>query len=174
MTELGCFHQICHAVNLENFSIQEARLNTRKDGIVVNSIVIFDRLSDTVVSEQRQHLLQDRLERILVSEEGIKIGGAHHSPKKVHHRNRKNRVSFINDSSTKYTILEVRTANRNGLLKDLTGLAAAKGLNLHFARIITEGEQVTDVFYLADKQGEKIYDQSVLRALESEITDHLE
>ncbi len=171
---IGLFHQICSAVNWENFTIQEARLNTRKDGIVVNSIVIHDRLADTVVTEERQHLLQARIESTLCSDSGIKIGDLPKSPPKVLHRNRKNRVNFINDSSTKYTILEVRTANRNGLLKDLTGLAAAKGLNLHFARIITEGEQVTDVFYLADNNGEKIYDHDILKELETEIFEHLE
>lgn len=171
---LGLFHQICTAVNWENFSIQEARLNTRNDGLVVNSIVICDMVGDKVISEQRQRLLQDRIEKTLKASGEIKIGGLPQKTPKVHHRNRKNRVNFINDSSTKFTILEVRTANRNGLLKDLTGLAAAKGLNLHFARIITEGEQVTDVFYLADAEGEKIYNQSLLDELEADIMSILE
>lgn len=171
---VGLFHQICAAVNWENFSIQEARLNTRKDGVVVNTIVICDMVGTDVVSEQRQRLLQDRIERTLTASDEIKIGDQPKRIAKVHHRNRKNRVSFINDSSTKFTILEIRTVNRNGLLKDLTGLAAAKGLNLHFARIITEGEQVTDVFYLAGKDGDKIYDQDLLNQLKSDITDYLE
>jgi [protein-PII] uridylyltransferase len=171
---VGLFHQICTAVNWENFSIQEARLNTRNDGVVVNTIVIHDMVGDHVVSEQRQRLLQERIERTLIASDEIKIGDQPKRLRKVHHRNRKNRVSFINDSSTKFTILEVRTVNRNGLLKDLTGLAAAKGLNLHFARIITEGEQVTDVFYLAGEDGEKIYNQVILNELETDIKNYLE
>lgn len=171
---IGLFHQLCASVNFENFSIQEARLNTRNDGIVVNTIVIKDRVGDAVISEQRQRLLQERIEKTLMASDEIKIGDQPKRNQKVHHRNRKTRVSFINDSSTKYTILEIRTVNRNGLLKDLTGLAASKGLNLHFARIITEGEQVTDVFYLAGEDGEKIYNHDLLKELEADITNHIE
>ncbi len=168
--QVGLFNKICTAVMLENFTIMEARLNTRSDSLVVNNIVICDALGNNkAISTERQMLLQDRLERILLSTD---------PPPKlprtpVTHELGRTRftkqVKILNEITPRFTVIEVRCADRRGLLQNITSVLYNMDLSIHFARIITNASQVTDIFYVAEPQGGKITDESKLEQLKQQI-----
>lgn len=171
---VGLFNRICTAVMLENFGIMEARLNTRTDGIVANCIVVQDSLGNETISKERRQLLQERIERILTME-----GKAPPAPKPLGapvfgRSSFENTVKLTNDSSTRFTVIVVRCADRSGLLQDLTSVLSERQINIHFARIITEGNRVTDVFYVADSAGEKIVDSEMISSLLKGLKERLE
>lgn len=171
---VGLFYRICTAVMLENFGIVEARLNTRTDGIVANSIVVRDSLGNETISNERQQLLLERIKRILSTE-----GPPPKAPKPpraatIGRSSFENTVKVSNDSSNRFTVVVVRCADRHGLLQDLTSVLSERKINIHFARIITEGSRVTDVFYIADPSGEKIADPEIIVALSQALQERLE
>lgn len=160
---LGLFHEICVAVMLENFVIIEARLNTRDDGIVVNNIVIRDEIADNNITETREQLLQSRLVEILQRD-----GAPPALPKspKSHDVGRsrfRSHVKILNDVSAHFNIIEIRGQDRPGILTLLTEELANLRLNIDFARIITQGNRVTDIFYVTDENGEKIEDEQLIK-----------
>ncbi|MBN2326168.1 MAG: [protein-PII] uridylyltransferase [Candidatus Omnitrophica bacterium] len=169
---VGLFNRLCTAVMLENFDIMEARLNTRSDGIVANSIVVRDALGHEVVSQERQQLLQERIRRILTME-----GPPPKAPKPlgratIGRSSFENTVKISNECSTRFTVVVIRCADRAGLLQDLTFVLSNRQINIHFARIITEGNRVTDVFYTANSSGEKLAQtdvDSLMIALQEKI-----
>lgn len=171
---VGLFNRICTAVMLENFGIMEARLNTRTDGIVANSIVVRDSLGNETVSDERRRLLLDRIERILRMD-----GKPPKAPKPIGapafgRSSFENTVKISNDSSTRFTVMVIRCADRHGLLQDLTSVLSDRQINIHFARIITEGNRVTDVLYVADSAGEKITDSEMISSLRKALQERLE
>lgn len=173
--KVGLFNKICTAVMLENFSIVEARLNTRSDGIVANNIVIRDALSeDKAVSQARQRLLQERIERVLLSKDAPpKLPRQPGAP--VLGRNRfETKVKVLNDISPRFTIIEIRCADRRGLLQNLTSVLYDMDLSIHFARIITEGNRVTDVFYITDAAGNKLDNEESIAQLKKDLQAQLE
>ena len=169
--KVGLFNQICTAVMLENFNIEEARLNTRSDGIVANNIVIRDALGKSDITESRQSLLKDRIAKILTSDAPPpKVPQSIGKPA-IGRSSFANHVRIYNDSSARFTVVVVRCADRRGLLQDLTSVFSEMNVNIHFARIITEGNRVTDVFYVAESSRGKIENQEMLNMLHNNLKE---
>ncbi len=171
---LGLFNRICTAIMLENFSIVEAKLNTRTDGIVANNIIIRDNLSSEIIPESRLELLRERVVRILISNELPPL-----PPKSIISSNMgrssfESTVKISNDSTARFTVIVVRCADRHGLLQDITSVFSPLQINIHFARIITEGNRVTDVLYVADSVGEKITDPDIISSIHKDLIAKIE
>ena len=79
-------------------------------------------------------------------------------------------VSVDNDASSKYTVVEVATRDRVGVLYAITRVFADLGLDIHLAKVDTEGEKVADVFYVTlGQEAEKVMDGDLLAELEREL-----
>ncbi len=69
------------------------------------------------------------------------------------------KVDFDNLVSQAYTILDIRTRDRLGLLYLITSTLSQLGVDIRSAKITTEAEQVVDVFYVTNKDGSKLIDE---------------
>jgi len=75
-------------------------------------------------------------------------------------------VAVSNDESDFYTIVDVAANDRRGLLFDLTRAIADLGHEVFISKAATILDQVTDTFYLKDRDGKKITDPAALDRLE--------
>jgi len=64
-------------------------------------------------------------------------------------------IRFDNLSSPNFSILEVYAEDRIGLLYELSRALNDMAINIHFAKISTEGNRAQDIFYLTDLKGKK-------------------
>ena len=80
-------------------------------------------------------------------------------------------ITFDNEGSEIYTIIEVDTRDRPGLLYDLTRTLAASNVYIANAVIATFGEQVVDTFYVKDMFGLKYYTEAKQRTLEKRLRE---
>ena len=88
-------------------------------------------------------------------------------------------VQVNNEASDSYTIIEVFADDKAGLLFMVAEVLVKLGLSIHMARIGTRLDQVVDVFYVTEVQGEKIPSgersekirQSLCQAVESFLED---
>ncbi|MBE2212329.1 MAG: polysaccharide pyruvyl transferase family protein, partial [Opitutaceae bacterium] len=83
-------------------------------------------------------------------------------------------VTFDNEGSDIYTIIEVDTRDRPGLLYDLTRTLAANNIYIASAMIATYGVQVVDSFYVKDMFGLKLDYRQFVHALVSALLAHTE
>jgi [protein-PII] uridylyltransferase len=65
-------------------------------------------------------------------------------------------VTVDNTSSSFFTIIEVFTYDFPGLLFSVTDALYRCDLNIWVAKIATKADQVVDVFYVRDLNGEKV------------------
>jgi len=77
------------------------------------------------------------------------------------------------DASGKYSVLEVVTADRPGVLARIARVLEKFRLQLRSARINTLGERVDDVFYLTDRQRQPILDAVLRRKIEDAVCTQL-
>ncbi len=76
-------------------------------------------------------------------------------------------VELINDGSAGFTIVEVFTQDRVGVLHAITRTIAECGLDIHLSKISTEGEKAADVFYVTRRDGGgKLTEPDEIAALE--------
>ena len=79
------------------------------------------------------------------------------------------RVLLNNNAHPSCTIIEVQAPDRVGLLYHLLRAISHGGITIEAARIATEQKAALDVFYLRNKDGEKITTENALARLERRI-----
>ena len=82
-------------------------------------------------------------------------------------------IEVDNDVSDHYTVLDVYTQDRVGVLFAITNTLFHLGLSIHIAKITTNVDQVLDVFYVTDGTGNKILDAGRLAHIRAELHQRL-
>jgi len=82
-------------------------------------------------------------------------------------------IDIDNDVSDHFTVLDVYTQDRVGVLFSITNALFHLGLSIHIAKITTNVDQVLDVFYVTDAAGRKLTDPAVLERVRSELYTRL-
>jgi [protein-PII] uridylyltransferase len=80
------------------------------------------------------------------------------------------KVSFDDRAASDYTVLEVTTRDRPGLLFWLANTLQQAGLSIALAKINTEGLRVADVFYVCDREGRKVGDPARVEEIRARIS----
>ena len=79
------------------------------------------------------------------------------------------RTVITNEATNLYTLLEVQTPDRLGLLYDLLRALGKQGVNVVLSRIATEKGAAVDSFYLTNAGGERITDAAHLRKIQAAV-----
>ncbi len=87
---------------------------------------------------------------------------------------RPTRVIIDNESSSFFTIVEIFTYDRVGLLYDISRSITGEGYEISLSKISTKADQVADVFYITDRGGEKILDPKKVEKLKERIFESIE
>jgi [protein-PII] uridylyltransferase len=83
------------------------------------------------------------------------------------------RVEVDNTGSSFFTIIEVFTYNFPGLLFSITDALYRCGLNIWVAKIATKADQVVDVFYIWDLNGDKVDSPDQVSLIKAAILERL-
>jgi [protein-PII] uridylyltransferase len=172
----GIFSRLAGALALVGANVVDARTYTSKDGYATPVFWIQDAEGHPYEAS-RLPRLRGMIEKTLHGE--VLPREALVGRDKVKKREREFRfpthITFDNEGSDIYTIIEVDTRDRAGLLHDLTRTLAANHIYIASAVIATYGAQVVDAFYVKDAFGLKLRTkgkQEVLeRRLRQAITD---
>ncbi|WP_439154084.1 [protein-PII] uridylyltransferase [Yoonia sp.] len=168
----GLFSRMTGALALVGANVVDARTYTSKDGYATAVFWVQDN-DGNPYEESRLPRLRQMISRTLrgevVAREALK------DKDKIKKRERAFRVptniTFDNDGSEIYTIIEVDTRDRPGLLYDLTRTLAANHVYIASAVIATYGEQVVDTFYVKDMVGLKFHSEAKRAALERKLRE---
>ncbi|MBO9465764.1 [protein-PII] uridylyltransferase [Tropicibacter sp. R15_0] len=168
----GIFSRLTGALALVGANVVDARSFTTKDGYATAAFWIQD--SDGAPYETaRIPRLKDMIRKTLMGE--VVAREAIKSKDKIKKRERAFKVptsiTFDNEGSDIFTIIEVDTRDRPGLLFDLARTMANANVYIVSAVIATYGEQVVDTFYVKDMFGLKFYSDSKQKSLEKKLRE---
>ena len=171
----GIFSRLAGALALLGANVVDARSYTSKDGYATAAFWIQDaegRPYDAARLPRLQQIIEKTLKGEVVARDAIK------DKDKIKKRERAFKVptsiTFDNEGSEIYTIIEVDTRDRPGLLFDLTRTLANANVYINSAVIATYGEQVVDSFYVKDMFGLKFHSASKQQALERKLREAIE
>ena len=168
----GLFSRMTGALALVGANIVDARTYTSKDGYATAVFWVQDN-DGNPYEEVRLPRLRQMIVRTLKGE--VVARDALKDKDKIKKRERAFRVptniSFDNDGSEIYTIIEVDTRDRPGLLFDLTRTLANNSVYIASAVIATYGEQAVDTFYVKDIVGLKFYSEAKRSSLERKLRE---
>ena len=82
-------------------------------------------------------------------------------------------ITCISGWSSFFTIIEVFTYDFPGLLFNITDALFNCDLNIWVAKIATKADQVVDVFYVRDLNGQKVDSEDQVESIKMAILDRL-
>jgi [protein-PII] uridylyltransferase len=168
----GIFSRLAGALALARANVVDARTYTSSDGFATAVFWVQDA-DDQPYDPARLPKLRQTIERTLRGE--VAAGEALQSRDKVKRRERGFRVptvvTFDNEGSDIYTIVEVETRDRPGLLHDLTRVFADNNISIVSAVIASYGAQAVDVFYVKDMFGLKLHAQTRRDMIEKKLRE---
>ncbi|RID90611.1 [protein-PII] uridylyltransferase [Gemmobacter lutimaris] len=166
----GIFSRLAGALALVGANVVDARTYTSKDGYATAVFWIQDA-DGHPYEVSRLPRLRQMIEKTLRGEVVPREALADRD--KVKKREREFRfpthITFDNEGSEIYTIIEVDTRDRPGLLYDLTRTLAANNVYIASAVIATFGAQVVDSFYVKDMFGLKLHQKHRQEALDRKL-----
>ena len=168
----GLFCRMTGALALVGANIVDARTYTSKDGYATAVFWIQDA-DGHPYEKARLPRLQQMITKTLKGE--VVARDALKDRDKIKKRERAFKVptviTFDNEGSAIYTIIEVDTRDRPGLLYDLTRCLAENHVYIASAVIVTYGEQIVDTFYVKDMTGQKYHDAPRREKLEKRLRE---
>ena len=155
----GRFAQIASVLAANGISILSAQLNTRDDGIVIDTFQVCDAEGQAIVDPAYCDRVNQLLSEVISGEKTFDVlveSRFHHLSSRQTSSSMIPRVRIDNDVSSQSTVIEVQTEDRLGLGYHIAKTLADLGLNILSAKLATEKNYAFDVFYVQTREGEKI------------------
>ena len=171
----GIFSRIAGALTAVRANIVDARTYTSKDGYATACFWVQDA-DGHPFDVDRKERIEKMIHRLLKGEVVATQANANSDKLKKRERVFKvpTHITFDNEGSEIYTIIEVDTRDRPGLLYDLTRTLANTNVYIASAVIATYGEQVVDTFYVKDMFGLKFHAEHKQKLLEQKLRTAIE
>jgi len=171
----GLFASIAGALTAQGVNILSVHLNTRVDGLAVDSLKVRDTVGEPITDPARWEQIETEIARAVAGEIDLAAAVERRLRTQAPRLGRRKalavpatRITWDNESSDKSTMLEVRTADRLGLAYRITSTLAGLDLDIVFAKVATEKSLALDVLYVTDAKGQKLTDEQ-LPAIEAAI-----
>lgn len=165
----GLFASITGVLASLGLDILNAQITTAKNGLILDAFWISHAgRREVVMGSQKWARVRSTLDGVLRGQidVAVLVEGSERPP--LFEKRTPKVASVIqvdNEASDDFTILEVYTQDRIGVLFTITYCLHQLAISIHLAKISTNVDQVADVFYVTDEKGVKIQDPGRLETI---------
>ncbi|MFZ7113426.1 MAG: [protein-PII] uridylyltransferase [Desulfatiglandales bacterium] len=169
----GLFSKMVGVFTLNNIEVLSAKIYTLKGGLAFDVYEVANPVDPYRENETWEKIRKEAIEAIEGRLPLDALIGKKHSKallEKPDFPDRDDMVRIDNTASDFFTIIEISSSDRFGLLYKLGKKLFSLGLNIRLAMVSSEkGQVMTGVFYVSDIGGEKILDPRAIGRIEREI-----
>jgi [protein-PII] uridylyltransferase len=172
----GLFANIAGIFTLNNIEIMDAQIFTWRNKIAVDIFEVKpppDQLFEEERWSRAETHLKDALSGRLDLRAALRRKLSGSRVKKLPPSTRPNRIVVDNQSSSFFTIVEIFTDDYPGLLYNITDALFRCRLDIWVAKISTKIDQVVDVFYVRDFDGQKADTPEQVAEIKATIDERL-
>jgi [protein-PII] uridylyltransferase len=168
----GLFARIAGLMAAHRINILSAVLNTRQDDWALDVFHVSSPVGGILEPERYQRWATD-LRAVLRGEVSFETAAGTKLTRRPGLKPRRSgtsaRVGVDNEASGRFTVIDLKAADRLGLLYDVARTLAEQELTIRLAKIATTIEQVSDAFYVERVGGGKLTDPTAIAALEEAL-----
>ncbi len=167
----GLIASIAGTLTAQGVNILSVHLNTRNDGIAIDSFKVADSVGEPLTDPVRWEQIDTAIKRALEGdldiaaavEKKLQANAARMKSRKrsLSTKTAPTKITWDNQTSDKSTILEVMTPDRLGLAYQITSALSHLNLDISFAKVATERNLALDIFYVTDENGKKLPDEKL-------------
>jgi [protein-PII] uridylyltransferase len=174
----GLFSMITGVMAANGMNILGAQIHTSTNGKALDILQVNSPQGFVIVDEGRWQRLEEDLKQVL--EGKVKVSAL------VEKRQRPTlladkvkprfptRIEIDNEVSADYTVVDIYTHDKVGLLYRITSTLTEMGLYIGVSKISTKVDQVADVFYVRDIFGHKIINDDKLSEVRTKLLKALD
>jgi [protein-PII] uridylyltransferase len=178
----GLFMQVTGVLAALGLEVLNAQIMTLADGTVLDIFSVHDTDSEGPPSEFRLNEVSQEIQAVVQGEDSVdhvlecrrRLTFGRQFPT----GRRPTEVLIDNEVSDSYTVIDVFADDKPGLLFVLAKTLVQLNLSIHMARIGTRLDQVVDVFYVTNAQGNKIssvnVENEILEPLRTSVNNFLD
>ena len=156
---LGLLARAAGILTLNQLDIRKARTDTKKNGVAFQTFEVTGLQPKTEISwEQVMDDLKKTLQGRIALDYRLALHAADQRKKRRSVPAKPDEVVVDNHSSDHYTIIEIYTTDRPGLLYAVTRAMLDLQLQVFLAKISTRVDQVADIFYVLTGEGKRVED----------------
>ncbi|MDY7097646.1 MAG: [protein-PII] uridylyltransferase [Pseudomonadota bacterium] len=167
----GLFARIAGGLHLAGANIIDARIHTSRNGTAVDNLLVQDRNAQPYRESGQIERLKRGIRDALMAK--IELVPKLAARPLTHSRSKAFKVTptvtFDNDASRRFTVIDVTARDRPALLNRLAYALYESNLIVQSAHIIAYGESAADTFYVTDLMGGKIVSPERLREIEERL-----
>jgi [protein-PII] uridylyltransferase len=169
--------RFCAVLAANDANILDANVFTRDDGIIIDRFRVSDATNKLHLDPRVCAKIADDVTRVMAGE--LDIGHLFEAHRRRWKRRPKHpvnpdvRTDVEFEDNPRYTILDVFAPDSVGFLYRVTEVISRLGLDIYFAKIATRVDGIVDAFYVLDRAGQPIDDQSRREVIRGEILDTL-
>ena len=156
----GLFSRITGVMAANGINILGAQINTSKNGKVLDILQVNSPQGNLVTDAVRWDKIEQDMRRVIHGEVLVStLVAKRQRPTLLTVRPAPRfatKVDIDNEVSEEYTVIDILTHDKVGLLYLITSTLAGMGLYIGVSKISTKVDQVADVFYVRDIFGQKI------------------
>jgi len=172
----GLFSKIAGVFTLNSIDILDTRAYTWRNNIALDIFKVkppLDQIFETERWDKAEENLKSALSDELNLAEALKEKMSSYRTFRPRTSQRPNRIVVDNESSVFFTIIEVFTYDFPGLLFSITDALFRCGLDVWVSKISTKVDQVVDIFYVRDFDGQKVDSPDQVVAIKDAIAEVL-
>ncbi len=170
----GLLARIAGCLSVAQLNILSADVFTRSDSLVLDIFRVCNTTFAAVTDEKDMALVEKRLRQSIEAEhfdlaallaKAMKKRGFHLAQE----LDFPTRIVIDNDAHPVYTLVDIQTPDRLGLLASLLHAFSQTGVQIALSRIATEKGAAIDAFYVTDAQGHKLRDAATIASLQKAL-----
>ena len=165
----GLFQELAGCFASQLIEVEKAALYTRSDGMALDCFTVMSASRLKALTQRQATAFKKVLTDVLsgvksledyLEESQRRIFRLLHPPVPI-----RTNIEFDNTASRRYTVIDIMTGDRTGLLYDIAHALTEHGLDIASARIVTDARRVRDSFYIALNH-EKVTDTELQAEIE--------
>jgi [protein-PII] uridylyltransferase len=169
----GLFSKITGVMAANGMNILGAQIHTSTNGKVLDILQVNSPQGFVITDESRWKRVADDMRQVLEGKVQVRtLVEKRRRPTLLTEKPRPrfpSRVEIDNEVSADYTVIDIYTHDKVGLLYQITSTLTELGLYIGVSKISTKVDQVADVFYVKDIFGHKVIREEKL----AEIVERL-
>lgn len=174
----GLFSKITGVMAANGMNILGAQINTSTNGKVLDILQLNSPQGFIVTDDSRWKRVQEDMRQVLEGKVQVKaLVEKRHRPSLLAERVKPRfptRVEIDNEVSEDYTVIDIYTHDKVGVLYSITSTLTELGLYIGVAKISTKVDQVADVFYVKDIFGHKVTADDKLEELRTRLREAID
>jgi [protein-PII] uridylyltransferase len=163
------FAETTHFLEQQGVTVMDAYLATTQQGHTLLNYTVLEETGEPISPPERAEFIRQGLLEAAQRHQPFACPINRRMPRQVRHFKVPTKITFSRDLNSDYTVMEVVTTDRPGVLSRIAQAMLACGVKVRNARIATLGSRVEDIFFIVGQDNQALHRPDQFDCLQEQL-----